>query len=93
MVQSAVIAFVINSLLSSSESMSSTCPLLSYLPLPTQLPLLCSVLISILVACTSFPHYIYSGKSIMLFLINVGYDTVQVTTGTLAIYSLALAFN
>lgn len=91
-IQSVVIVFIINSLLSSSESMTS-CHLLSFVPLSAQLPLFCSLLISILMACTTYPHYIYSGKSTVLFLICVGYDAVQVTTGTLAIYSLALAFN
>ena len=86
-IQSTVIAFVINTLLSTP----TFCPAVSLLSLP--LPFLCSLLISILVACATYPHYIYSDKSTTLFLINVGYDVVQVTSGTLAIYSLSLAFN
>ena len=85
-IQSVVISFIINTLLSTP----------AFLPVDLHslpLPLLCSSLISIVVACMAYPHYIYSGKSTVLFLIDVSYDAVQVTTGTLAIYSLALAFN
>ena len=85
-VQSAVIAFVISTLLSTL----SCHPVSGHFLL---LPLLCSLLISILVVCTSYPHYIYSDRSTVLFLINVSYDVVQVTSGTLAVYSLAMAFN
>jgi hypothetical protein len=81
-----VISFIINTLLSNLTLHTVT---LHSLPLP----ILCSSLISIVVACVAYPHYIYSGKSTVLFLIDVSYDAVQITTGTLAIYSLALAFN
>ena len=85
-IQSVVISFIINTLLS-----TPTFGPVDLHSLP--LPLLCSSLISIVVACMAYPHYIYSGKSTVLFLINVSYDAVQVTIGTLAIYSLAVAFN
>ena len=85
-IQSAVISFVISTLLSTL----SCHPVSGHSLL---LPLLCSLLISILVACTSYPHYIYSDRSTVLFLINVSYDVVQVTSGTLTVYSLAMAFN
>ena len=85
-IQSVVISFIINTLLCTPSFHPFS---LHSLPLP----LLCSSLISIVVACMAYPHYIYSGKSTVLFLINASYDAVQVTTGTLAIYSLALAFN
>ena len=81
--QSIILSCTINGLLSSTKLH----PLLSE-SLP--LPLLCASLISILVACNSYPHYLYAGKPTMLFLICVGYDALQVTMATLVIYSIAV---
>ena len=89
-IQSVIIACIINSLLPSAalHGHPITCT-----PESLPLPLSCALLISILVASMAYPHYIYSGKSTMLFLICAGYDAVQVTVATMAIYSLAVAFN
>ena len=80
--QSVVIAFMVNN------------HMLHPLPLEAlPLPLLLALLISILVASTSFPHYIYSDKSTTLFLICTSHDVFQITMSTVAICSLAVLFK
>jgi hypothetical protein len=84
-VQNAVISCVIDIFQPIIESTSHPWPPTFFsLPLTYYSPLL----ISVLVSCMAYPHYIYSGESTMLFLFRSVHDAIQATVIVSAILYL-----
>ena len=52
-------------------------------------PLGCSVVIGMVVACASLPHYVFTGKPFPLFLVCATHDLVQIAAAICVIYLLA----
>uniref|UniRef100_A0A1X7THJ2 Uncharacterized protein n=1 Tax=Amphimedon queenslandica TaxID=400682 RepID=A0A1X7THJ2_AMPQE len=51
-------------------------------------PAACSVVISIILSCVIFPHFVYSRKPFVLYLIAAGHNVFQTTAAIFVIYYL-----
>ena len=80
-IQSAILTFTINTVLPLFSAHSPDCAGIKF-------PAILSLISAGIIACASFPHYIYSRKSFTLYLICSGHDAFQITAGIFAVYLL-----
>lgn len=79
-IQNAVLTYAINSLTELFGPNHVVAP--GFPPLP----LIYTMVIAIIVACASMPHYLFAGQPFPLFAIAAGHDTVQLTAAIFLIY-------
>ena len=51
-------------------------------------PFTISLVVSVVIGCASFPHFVYSRKPFVLYLISAGHNLFQVTAAVFVIYYL-----